>query len=211
MKLEVNVPVLMRVRIIALIAVGFVLSVLVPQQAQAEVAGCVAARKQVTVVAGKVQKIMSSKSGRQSRMASVFRSHANTRSMANFALGRYVRLIPARDKREYYRLANKMLVHLFTTKMGAYNGRSYRIWNCKPKGRGYAIGGAIVESNGNIVIDVHWLMMPSGGRLKVEDISVAHIWLRQEQRTAFRRVLSKSRGNFKALLAHMRKQVSGKR
>ncbi|PLX37412.1 MAG: hypothetical protein C0605_07375 [Hyphomicrobiales bacterium] len=182
---------------------------LAPAGVRAEAPGCENARKQVTLVAGKVRQIMARKSGRAARMASVFRNYANTRGMANFALGHYARMIPTRDRREYYRLANKMLVHLFTTKMGAYNNRSYKIWNCKPKGRGYAIGGAIVESNGSMVIDVHWLMMPSGRRLLVEDIAVAHIWLRQEQRNQFRRVLSRSKGNFKALLAHMRKQVSG--
>ena len=128
--------------------------------------------------------------------------------MANYALGRYARSMPASYKSEYYRLAKQMMVHLFTAKMGAYNNRSYKIWNCKPKGNGFVIGGAIVESNGNIVIDVNWLMMPAGNSMKVLDISVAHIWLRQEQRRAFRSVLSRNRGDFKALLKYMRKQIA---
>ncbi len=208
MKLEVIVPVLTRFSLVGAFVVVCVLLSLVPNSARAEVPGCENARKQVTLVAGKVRQIMASKSGRRRRMTSIFRKYTLTRSMANFALGRYLRSLPPKYKSEYYRLAEKMLVHLFTVKMGPFNSRSYKIWNCKPKGRGFAIGGAIVEANGNIVIDVHWLMMPAGRSLRVADISVAHIWLRQEQRRAFRSVLSKNRGDFKGLLNYMRKEIT---
>jgi len=176
--------------------------------ASAEVAGCKAARSFVTVVSSKVAKIMSKPSGHRSNFLRLFKRTADLKGMANFALGRYVRSIPRNLKGEYYRLAEKMVASLFSTKMGRTKGRSYRIWNCKPKGRGYTVNGVIVEKNGNIVIDVHWLLKPRGRSLKIFDVSVAHLWLTQQQRTSFRSVLHKNGGDFSALLKHLRAQSS---
>jgi len=176
--------------------------------AGAEVAGCKAARGFVTVVSDKVASIMSKPTGHKSQFLRLFKRRADLKAMANFALGNYARSMPSKMKAEYFRLAEKMVASLFSTKMGRTKGRRYKIWNCKPKGRGYTVNGAIVEKSGNIVIDVHWLLMPRGRSLKILDIAVAHLWLTQQQRTAFRSVLSKNRGNFSALLRHMRRQVS---
>ncbi len=175
---------------------------------RAEVAGCKAARGFVTVVSGRVADIMSRPSGHRSRFLRLFKRRADLKGMADFALGRYVRSMPRRMKAEYYRLAEKMVASLFSAKMGRTRGRRYKIWNCKPKGSGYIVNGAVVEKNGNIVIDVHWLLMPRGGRLKLLDISVAHLWLTQQQRSSFRSVLSKNGGDFSALLKYMRAQSS---
>ncbi|HHK74592.1 MAG TPA: ABC transporter substrate-binding protein [Rhizobiales bacterium] len=176
--------------------------------AKAEVEGCKAARGFVTQVSNRVAAIMSKPTGHKSRFLRLFKQRADLRAMANFALGKYARSMPSKMKAEYYRLAEKMVASLFSAKMGRTRGRRYKIWNCKPKGRGYTVNGAVVEKNGNMVIDVHWLLMPRGRSLKVLDISVAHLWLTQQQRTAFRSVLSKNGGDFSALLKHMRAQAS---
>ncbi len=176
--------------------------------AKNEAPGCVSARSFVDNVAGQIAGIMASPSGHRKNFTRVFRRYADLKGMANFALGRYSRSIPGRFKSEYYTLAEKMVVNMFTSKMSRKKGRSYKIWNCRPKGRGYMVKGVVIEKNGDIVINVHWLLMPHGKTLKIFDVGVAFVWMTQQQRASFRSVLSKNRGDFSALLRHMRTRSS---
>ena len=178
------------------------------EAAKTEVPGCGPARNFVDDVAGQIAHIMASPSGHQRNFTRVFRRYADLKGMANFALGRYSRSIPGRFRSEYYNLAEKMVVSMFTSRMSRKKGRSYKIWSCKPKGRGYLVKGVVIEKNGDIVINVHWLLMPHGKNLKIADVAVAFMWMTQQQRSSFRSVLSKNRGDFSALLKHMRARSS---
>ncbi len=176
--------------------------------AKTEAAGCGPARNFVDNVAGQLAGIMARPSGHERNFTRFFRRYADLKGMANFALGRYSRSMPGRLRLEYYNLAEKMVVATFTSKMSRKKGRSYKIWNCKPKGRGYLVKGVVVEKNGDIVINVHWLLMPHGKSLKIFDVGVAFMWMTQQQRASFRSVLNKNRGDFSALLKHMRARSS---
>ena len=176
--------------------------------ASAEVSGCRQARSFVHTVSAKITDALLSKRGRKQKFARVFRRYADLHGMANFALGRYARRLPKARKSEYYKLAENMVVHMLSSQMGAVKGRSYQIWKCSPKGAGYAINGAIVEANGDMVITVHWLLKSSARGLRVADLSVAHLWLTQQQRASFRTVMSRNNGDINALFAHMRKKSS---
>ncbi len=59
-----------------------------------------------------------------------------------------------------------------------------------------------------MVITVHWLLRGRGKNLRVADLSVAHLWLTQQQRSSFRTVMSRNHGDINALFAHMRKKAS---
>ncbi len=176
--------------------------------ANAEVPGCTQARSFVNTVSAKITGALRSRTGRKQKFARVFKRYADLYGMANFALGRYARTLPKSKKSEYYRLAENMVVHMLSSQMGAVKGRSYKIWKCSPHGAGFAINGAIVEANGNMVITVHWRLKATRRGLKVADLSVAHLWLTQQQRSSFRTVMSRNNGDINALFAHMRKKAS---
>ncbi len=176
--------------------------------ALANAQGCSEARNFVTTVSARISGALAAKTGRKEKFAGVFRQYADLRGMANFALGRYQRQMPKAKRGEYYRLAEKMVVHMLTSRMGSVRGRSYQIWRCRPTGAGYTINGAIIEANGSQVITVNWLLKPRNKRLKVADLSVAHLWMTQQQRSSFRKVMSKNNGNIEALFAHIRKKSS---
>ncbi len=170
--------------------------------------GCEQARDFVTRVSTKISGALEAKTGRKQKFAVVFKKYADLRGMANFALGRYGRQMPKSKRGEYYRLAEKMVVHMLASRMGSVRGRSYQIWKCRPTGAGYTINGAIIEANGSQVITVNWLLKKRNKRLKVADLSVAHLWMTQQQRSSFRTVMSKNNGNIDALFAHIRKKSS---
>jgi len=183
--------------------------------ARAEAPGCKQARTFVGKVSTKVAGALAAPGARvvrERRFARVFHNYADFMNMNRFALGRYARSLPKSLKTAYYGLAERLALKNMFSKFGAYNGQSYKIQSCNPRGNGYVVGGAIVRRNGSTVIDVNWrLSSTKSRRLKVLDISVAHFWMNQHRRSFFVSVISKARGDHKALLAYMRNKIRAKR
>lgn len=190
------------------------LFILIPNQAEA--GSCSSAKTYVSRVANSVTKTVANTSqgsrAREARFGRIFHSAMDIRKLGKFALGRYARKIPASQNGQYLKLLEKLVIKVFFGRLKSYRGEKFKIFQtargCRAKGgRGseFIVSGQIISSSGRPIVQVSWWLVNGGNR--VFDIAVEGVWLAQQQRSAFNAVLSRNRGDFKALFANLRSRI----
>ncbi len=189
----------------------------VPLGGTAQAASCGQAKAFVQKVADDVTRVVANTAvgsrAREARFRRIFKSSMDVPKLSAFALGRYARKIPPAKKRQYQVLVEQLVVKVFFTRLKSYRGQKFRIASgrrgCRPKGsRGneFIVSGNIVSAAGRSIVQIDWWLVRGGRR--VFDIAVEGVWLAQQQRSAFTSVLAKNRGNFDALLRHLKARIA---
>lgn len=145
-----------------------------------------------------------SKSQRTSQYHRLVRSHAAIPAIALFSLGRYRKKLPARNKAEYYRLVGKFMAQFFTKYTAQFNGKRIEITRSKQRGPRDIILDAKIHYNGRSS-PMQWRLIKRGGGYKVFDVKLLGVWLTLQMRSQFVSLLRSNNGNFKILLAKLRK------
>ena len=133
------------------------------------------------------------------------------RRVGLFALGQYARLPSKEEKDAYFDLLGEFIVKVYLGRLSGYTDQEFIVVSSKEKGkkgREVIVDSRIEFGDGREPLSVGWwVLRGKDGSLKVFDVSVAGIWMAQEQRGVFSSHIRNNGGKFEALLSHLRLQV----
>lgn len=128
-------------------------------------------------------------SGSATQFRAILRRHADLRTIAKFALGRYARKLPAKQRAQFHMVVENMITKAFAANSARLRGNNIRIVGSTVSGNhGVVVSTQIVGGSG---MQIKWRIANAGGRLRIKDINVSGIWLshrlRQKVANQFKR------------------------
>lgn len=143
------------------------------------------------------QVLAAAKTNNTARFRALLRRYADVRGIANFALGRYRRKIPAAQLATYYRLAENDMVKFFGDYSSNLSGNSVTVHRVSKNGNLIHVDTSV----DGIGTKVSWRLIRHGG-YKVRDVQVLGVWLGHLMRSSYASILR--RQGYRALFAHLR-------
>ena len=140
--------------------------------------------------------------GLKSQFAALLNRYINLKGIADYALGPYVKKLPAGQRGEFYSLVNNYAAALFAYYVEDFRGSKLDIISTTKQGKFTVIQSAITGGGGRE--QVKWRLVPSGGGFRVADVNVKGVWLTISMKDRFSKVLKASKGDFGPLFAELR-------
>ena len=137
----------------------------------------------------------------KAQFASLLNRYINLKGIADYALGPYVKQLPAGRKGEFYDLVNNYAAALFNYYAADFRGNKLDIISTTQQGKFTVIQSAITGGSGRE--QVKWRLVPSGSGYRVADVNVKGVWLTISMKDRFSKVLKASKGDFDPLFAEL--------
>lgn len=181
------------------VAVAALFAMVAPASASA------AAEDYVTGIADDVMRLANT--GRKGaalrgQFASLLNRYINLKSIADYALGPYVKKLPPGKRAEFYDLVSTYAAALFVYYVDDFRGNQLQIISTTKQGKFTVIQSAITGGGGRE--QVRWRLTPSGGGFRVSDVNIKGVWLTIAMKDRFSKVLRASKGDFGPLFAELR-------
>ncbi len=127
------------------------------------------------------------------------------KTIARFSLGRYWRVANKQERKEYMSLFNKMIIDVYSSRFGDYQGQELVVSGSRAEGTKDAIVSSKITGDGSPEVKVDWRVRYKDGQYKVIDVLVEGVSMSLTQRSDFASVIQRGGGKVDVLLAHMRK------
>ena len=136
----------------------------------------------------------------------------NTKRIAAFTLGQYVRTASQADRDEFAAAFQDYSIAVYRSYLAKYAGQSLKVTGSSQRAPDdFIVNTVMVDPNdrsGQRPLEVDFRVRTDAGRPELIDISVLGIWLALSQRDQFVAFLAQNRGDVKALTAHMRQTAA---
>lgn len=153
-----------------------------------------------------------SEGDRADRFQQLLLGLTDTRRIAAFTLGQYVRTAPQADRDEFAAAFQDYSIAVYRSYLAKYVGQSLKVTGSSQRAPDdFIVNTVMVDPNdrsGQRPLEVDFRVRTDTGRPELIDISVLGIWLALSQRDQFVAFLSQNRGDVKALTAHMRQTAA---
>jgi phospholipid transport system substrate-binding protein len=136
------------------------------------------------------------------RFATLLNRYINLKGIADYALGPYVKKLPANRRGEFYDLVNNYAAALFNYYVDDFRGSKLEIQSTSQQGKFTVIQSAIT-GKGNRE-QVRWRLTQAGGGYRVADVNLKGVWLTIAMKDRFNKVLKTSKGDFGPLFKELR-------
>ncbi len=147
-----------------------------------------------------------SKSHLTSGFKKMLRQYSSIRAVSPQLLGPYRRKLPATKKGEYQRLVEEYTARLFASYYKQFAGQKMQVKGSRKRGARHTVVTTQVLYDGNVTSSpIEWMITGRQGRYRIVDISVYGVWLSVHMRSEFKKVLRRSKGDFNALFAFLKK------
>lgn len=148
-----------------------------------------------------------SQSVKRARFQELLDSSFDMKTIGRFALGRYWRTSSDSEKKEYFKLFNKMVVDVYANRFGEYKGQVFEARQYRNTGKNDVIVTSyIISKEDGADIQVDWRVRYKNGRYKIIDVIVEGVSMTVTQRSDFASVIQRGGGDIQVLLAHLRTQ-----
>lgn len=141
------------------------------------------------------------------RLQPLIETAVDVDAIARFCLGRFVRTATPPQLQEYTRLFHDVLINNITGKIGEFQGVSFKPTTTSQRD-GETLVGTLITRPNQQPNNVQWVVVPSGGQLKVIDVVAEGTSLRLTQRADYAAYLSRNANSVDALIAAMKQQVA---
>ena len=142
--------------------------------------------------------IAAANSGSVGQFRSILRRHADLRTIAKFALGRYARKVPPEQRGRFHLVVEDVITNAFATYSARLRGNGVRVVSSTQTGKhGLVVTTKIVGGSG---MEIKWRIAQAGGGFRVMDLNVAGIWLSQRLRSMVANRIKRSNNDFVAAL-----------
>ena len=136
----------------------------------------------------------------------------NTKRIASFTLGQYVRSASQSDLDEFAAAFQDYSIAVYRSYLSRYAGQSLKVTGSTQRAPDdFIVTTVMVDPNdrsGQRPLEVDFRVRTDSGRPELIDISVLGIWLALSQRDQFVAFLAQNKGDVKALTAHMRQTAA---
>ena len=138
----------------------------------------------------------------KSKFAALMNRYINLKGIADYALGPYVKQLPAGRRAEFYNLVSNYAAALFVYYVDDFRGSKLEIMSTGNQGK-FTIIQSAITGNGNRE-QVRWRLLPAGGGFKISDVNLKGVWLTISMKDRFSKVLKGSKGDFEPLFEELR-------
>ena len=138
------------------------------------------------------------KAGTRSKFLVILQEYGDLPYIATRAIGKYRKKLPSSQRRKYNDLVALYVAKGLAEHSRKFTGRSFTVVRCK---------GNRVETSvqrGTRSHKIVWKMRKSNG-YKIVDINVQNIWVGEALKTDLAKVMSESKGDYRALFAYLDK------
>jgi phospholipid transport system substrate-binding protein len=153
-----------------------------------------------------------SEAARADQFQQLLFSLVNTKRIASFTLGQYVRTASQSDLDEFAAAFQDYSIAVYRSYLARYAGQSLKVTGSSQRAPDdFIVTTVMVDPNdrsGQRPLEVDFRVRTDSGRPELVDISVLGIWLALSQRDQFVAFLAQNKGDVKALTTHMRQTVS---
>lgn len=126
------------------------------------------------------------------------------KTIARFSLGKYWRQTPEKQKNEYIKLFESMIIDVYSNRFSDYDGQELNVKDARPEGKyDYIVHSMLIPAEGP-QIRVDWRVRTKNGQTKVIDIIVEGVSMALTQRSDFASVIQRGGGDVSVLLEHLR-------
>lgn len=141
---------------------------------------------------------------RQASFKKLLQDSFDLDTIARFSLGSYWRAASEGQRKEYVKLFEKMIIGVYSTRFGEYNGEKLVVAGSRAEGsRDILVNSEIVPGSGQTV-QLDWRVRYKDGQYRVVDVIVEGVSMAVTQRSDFSSVIQRGGGNVDVLLAHLR-------
>ncbi len=136
---------------------------------------------------------------RKANLRGILKSYFDVRSIGKWVLGRHWRRASARERAEYLRLFEDLIVNNYAQRFKGYSNEKIKLMGTASRGQ-TAIVKSVIERAGQKPIRVDWRVTYPDGRYKIFDIVVEGVSMIQTQRSEFSSVIRRSGGKISGLI-----------
>ena len=161
--------------------------------------------KHVTVVANNVIALANSGhrgTALRNQVATLLVRYSDINGIAQFALGKYRRQMPAAIRKNYNNAVLYYLAGLFSRYADDFVGSGVQIKSSRKSGRFILVDSSLNLSKGGNT-KLRWRLRAKGNYRKIADINFRGIWLSIRLREEIVKVLARHKGDFNALIGHL--------
>lgn len=200
----------MRRRTILALSMGLTMASLLPASAATPAEAFIAdnIQKGLTILNDR----QLSEADRADRFQQLLLGLANTKRIAAFTLGQYVRTAPQADLDEFAAAFQDYSIAVYRSYLSKYAGQSLKVTGSSQRAPDdFIVTTVMVDPNdrsGQRPLEVDFRVRTDSGKPELIDISVLGIWLALSQRDQFVAFLAQNKGDVKALTAHMRQTAA---
>lgn len=144
---------------------------------------------------------------KRSEMAEVINNAVDVDGVGRFCLGRYWNQASPQQQQEYLKLFHEVLVTNITSKLGEYQGVSFKMGRAQMRDENAVISTTVTRPN-NPPTAVDWVIANPGSAPKIIDVVAEGTSLRLTQRSDYASYLVHNNNNINALITAMKNQVS---
>jgi phospholipid transport system substrate-binding protein len=126
--------------------------------------------------------------------------------IGQFVLGRYARSATPQQLDEFLRVFHDVLMENIFSKVGQYQGVTFRMTTTQPREGEFLVGSVITLPN-QAPANVQWVVRNEGGQFKIVDVVPENVSLRLTQRSDYAAYLQRNGNNLEALISAMKQQL----
>lgn len=141
---------------------------------------------------------------RQKRVRTLLQENFDIRTIGRFALGTYWKLTTEKQKDEYFKLFEDMIVRTYSQRFAEYSGQSFQVGNAIPVSEKDSIVQSQIIQKDGPPVNVEWHVRKKNGAMKIVDVKVESISMGVTQRSDFSAVIQRGGGDIEALLDSLR-------
>ena len=135
----------------------------------------------------------------------MLRQDADLDGISRFILGPYWRIASPEQQQEFRKLFEDYLIRTDGPLLAKYSGGTFRVTGSRTDPAGVMVTSQITSPQGP-PIEVDWQLGISGGRYKIQDVSIDGVSAAMSRRSQIQAMMSRAGGQVATLLAMMRQE-----
>ncbi len=141
---------------------------------------------------------------KEAEFKKLLRNSYDMKTIGRFALGTYWNGASEKQRAEYQKLFEEMIVRVYSARFSDYNGQTLDVGNAREDGKDMVVTSYIVPKSGS-KIRVDWRVRNRDGGYKIVDVIIEGVSMAMTQRSDFSSVIQRGGGDAKVLIDHLKK------
>jgi len=150
-----------------------------------------------------------SRAERETRVRKILQDNFDVKTIGKFALGTYWREASDKEKAEYTKLFENMIVTTYTSRFEDYSGQKLEVGTAVIAGKDIIVSSKIVQKDGP-PIAIDWRLREKEAGIRIIDVIVEGVSMSVTQRSDFSSVIQSNGGKVENLNTVLRERMQGK-
>ncbi len=145
---------------------------------------------------------------REQTLRSILTDNFDVVTIGKFAMGRHWKDATEKQRAEYLKLFEDMIVQAYTNRFEDYAGEVFEVSGSMPVGEKDTLVHSHIKPKNGPPLNVDWRLRQTSGKYKVIDAVVEGVSMSVTQRSDFAAVIQQGGGNVDALITSLKKRAA---